>query len=141
MSNRSAVYFSVRGLVKQNNKILLIHERGGKEHWETPGGSLKPKEPVIQTLHREMIEELGTDVKVLNKMPFFFHTQYKGNSVLLCYFFVKPLGKLKITKKGSEEVLAHKYFSKKELLALKKSKKLMIFDAECLNQLSKILNI
>jgi 8-oxo-dGTP pyrophosphatase MutT (NUDIX family) len=52
---------AVRGIIKNNNKYLLIHSKYGDHKF--PGGGLKQGESLEQTLLREVQEETGYLVK------------------------------------------------------------------------------
>ncbi|MFH1473344.1 MAG: NUDIX hydrolase [Candidatus Aenigmatarchaeota archaeon] len=131
------IYLSSRAIIRRGKKILLIRE---EEHWETPGGKLEPDENPIQNVHREMKEELGTRVKILDRVPYFYKRVYKGNHTVMCYFFIKLLGKPKITK-DNHEALEIKFLSKKEIMKLKREKNLMGWDSICLPKIMKELGL
>ena len=130
-------FYCGRALIKNGKKILLVRS---VDHWETPGGKLETNENPIQNIHREMKEELGTKIKILNKMPYFYKGFYKKNYTLLFYFPVKLLGKPIITK-DNDEVLEIKYFSKKEIMKLKRGKILMEWDAIFLPKVMKDIGL
>ena len=135
MSKKLQVIFTGRLLIIKNKKILLIRE---EEHWETPGGKLEPNETPIENIHREAIEELGTRIKLLNKVPLFYKARHKGKHIIFCYFFAKTLGRTKITE-DNYEALEIKYLSKKEILNLIKEKNMSPGDAKFLPKAMKEL--
>jgi 8-oxo-dGTP pyrophosphatase MutT (NUDIX family) len=53
----------IKGLIRnEEGKILLIHTRawgGSPEYWDIPGGRMDPGESFLQTLQRELQEEIG----------------------------------------------------------------------------------
>jgi 8-oxo-dGTP pyrophosphatase MutT (NUDIX family) len=58
------------GCVIRDNagKILLLHRNTVKlQQWELPGGKIEPNEEPTATAIREIFEELGVKVKVLNE--------------------------------------------------------------------------
>ena len=63
------MHTSVRGIVKTKEGIVLIHrikpqEDGTmREYYVLPGGKMEPGEDEMQTIQREMLEELGINVK------------------------------------------------------------------------------
>ena len=53
----------VRGVIKDDNKILLCHGKG-KENWFFPGGHIDPGETAPVALKREIKEELNEECEV-----------------------------------------------------------------------------
>ena len=55
----------IKGLIRdKQGKILLLNvpKWGGNEgHWDLPGGRMEPGETFVQTLRRELQEEIGID--------------------------------------------------------------------------------
>ena len=42
--------------------ILLLNDGSGVSHWEIPGGTLEPHEHYLDTIHRELQEEVGAEI-------------------------------------------------------------------------------
>jgi 8-oxo-dGTP diphosphatase len=62
----------VCALLWRNDSILLAKRPEGKRLgglWEFPGGKVEPEETPAQTLHREIMEELGCEVEILAEHP------------------------------------------------------------------------
>jgi mutator protein MutT len=76
------------GLVFRDGK-LLITQRYSDAHlgglWEFPGGKREPKETFEECLHRELKEELGIEVRILNLVETITH-DYPEKTVLLQFF-------------------------------------------------------
>jgi len=53
---------TVRGVILKNKQILLVTGHGADFYW-TPGGGVEPGETIVETLHREIKEELGVLIK------------------------------------------------------------------------------
>ncbi|MBP7820534.1 NUDIX domain-containing protein [Candidatus Saccharibacteria bacterium] len=53
---------TVRGIILKDRRVLLVTGHGANFYW-TPGGGVEPGESAIETLHREIKEELGVKVK------------------------------------------------------------------------------
>jgi mutator protein MutT len=76
------------GLVFRGGK-LLITQRYPEAHmgglWEFPGGKREPQESFSECLQRELMEELGIEVKVLDLVESITH-QYPEKTVRLEFF-------------------------------------------------------
>jgi len=59
---------TMRGLVKQNNKILILkrhpNSRTNANCWELPGGKVDPGEDFDKALIREFDEETNLEIKI-----------------------------------------------------------------------------
>jgi len=55
---------TIRGLVIQDRKVLLVTGHDADFYW-TPGGGVETNETAEQTLRREIYEELGVTIKTL----------------------------------------------------------------------------
>ncbi len=65
------------------NKILLVQHAKGIRNWSFPGGKIELGESPEQCVHREMKEELGVNLKNLNR---FGQTKSKiDNKIIYCY--------------------------------------------------------
>ena len=49
---------TVRGIILKNKQILLVTGHGASFYW-TPGGGVESGETIVDTLYREIKEELG----------------------------------------------------------------------------------
>jgi mutator protein MutT len=76
------------GLVFRHG-LLLITQRPVEAHlgglWEFPGGKREPAETFEECLRRELHEELGIDVEVLELVESITH-EYSEKTVLLKFF-------------------------------------------------------
>ena len=59
---------TVRGIILKNKQVLLVTGHSADFYW-TPGGGVEPNETIIETLHRELKEELGVSIK--SSKPYF----------------------------------------------------------------------
>jgi ADP-ribose pyrophosphatase YjhB (NUDIX family) len=59
---------AARALVIRNGSILLLHKDGYArgERFALPGGAQEPGETLEQALNRECMEEIGTEVRILD---------------------------------------------------------------------------
>ncbi len=55
---------TIRGLIIKDRKILLVTGHGADFYW-TPGGGVEIGEIPEETLHREIKEELGVEIRTL----------------------------------------------------------------------------
>ncbi len=68
--SRSCTDVAVGILVQPDGQFLLTTRPPGKSyegHWEFPGGKLESGETVVEALTRELYEELGIQVKVIER--------------------------------------------------------------------------
>jgi len=68
---------TVRGILLKNKQILLVTGHGADFYW-TPGGGVENNETIVETLHREIKEELG--VVVTTYKPYYSY-EYKDQKV------------------------------------------------------------
>lgn len=61
-----AVLKVAAGIVRKGEQILIARRASGHlaGHWEFPGGKLEPDETPGEALQREILEELGIEIKV-----------------------------------------------------------------------------
>jgi mutator protein MutT len=76
------------GLVFRDGK-LLVTQRYSDAHlgglWEFPGGKREPHETFEECLHRELKEELGIEIQILNLIEKITH-RYPEKTVLLEFY-------------------------------------------------------
>lgn len=51
-------------IVDDEGRILCVRANYGRRGWTTPGGRVEPNESLIESLQREVREEVGCDVEV-----------------------------------------------------------------------------
>ena len=76
------------GIIRRNNLILLARRAGDDPRagkWEFPGGKIEPGESPEECLHRELIEELGIQVKITKFLGSTRHADSKRRIELLFY--------------------------------------------------------
>ena len=150
---RMPYFTSARAAIIKDNKILMgfepEHEKGLRgNHWETPGGHIEPMEDVIDGLKREIKEEIGTDVKIKEKLPFFFSysseivdKKYKGNYGIVIFFLCELTGEPDLEKATDKEFNELKFIGKEEFYELVEKNKVMVFDKEFVPKLMEKLNL
>ena len=61
---------TARGIIVKNDKLLCLrlkpYEGHKNDYWCVPGGGIDPGEPLVASVEREIIEELGVQPKVGN---------------------------------------------------------------------------
>lgn len=70
-SERMPVLNVVAALIERGDTVLACRRRPGKAlggRWEFPGGKLEPGESVRDALVREIREELGVEIDVLDEL-------------------------------------------------------------------------
>lgn len=117
MTSRNLVIDCKCLIFDERNRVLLVKE---PEHWETPGGRLKLGETPAECLVREICEELGAKVEIIDKLPIFIRKKTKrgrGNiDVLVIYFFGRLISKPKLSKrKNDEEILEIGWFNPNDI--------------------------
>ena len=81
-------------VIVEDNKVLL-NKHGIDNFWKFCGGRIEETEANVKdTAKREAKEEMGLDIKILNKEPFFFYTKKENVSVVLIHFLAKRLNKI-----------------------------------------------
>lgn len=92
------------GLLIENGKVLLMHrikDFDGKiyEYYVVPGGGALEGESLIQATVREMKEEIGIEVEVINSTPIYKYNMENGTQY---FMLVKQIGGKIGTGKGPE---------------------------------------
>jgi len=123
-SNPKKIRISVRGVLEDNGKFLLLKRSAKDKHnagvWEFPGGKLEKGQTLIKSLKREIKEEAGVSVSIINTPIVLFEIikagRYDGFSYMqIVYPAKKKGGKIKI----SNEHDAYGWFSKKKIEKMK----------------------
>ncbi len=103
----------VAAIINQKNQFLLtkrseIDEEDSqsyRDYWQLPGGSVEFGEKPEETLHREMKEELGTQVNIISLLPKIF-TEIRQNwqGVFIVYLcqLKNPHAKIILNSEASE---------------------------------------
>ncbi len=84
--NRISAY----GIAKQENKILFVRPTW-KMEFDLPGGRVEVDEKIDEGLKRELLEETGFSIKILNKTPIKTETALFYADDLDIYFDSKML--------------------------------------------------
>lgn len=107
----------VGGILIENGKILLIKRatEPNKGLWTIPGGKIKFGEKIEDALKREMLEETGLEVEILDLEDIYELIMSNGevryHYIILDYRVRRISGE----PKSSTDALELKWFSKEEL--------------------------
>lgn len=86
-------------VIVENNKVLL-NKHGDTAFWKFCGGRVENYEiNLIDNAKREVREEMGIDIKILDKEPFITFARKKTAAgaidIILVHFLAKRIGKIK----------------------------------------------
>lgn len=88
MKNDTTLYrLSAKAIIRNGRKLLLVNEDG--KHWDLPGGGVEHGESLASALRRELEEELGCRVNVVDPQLVGCWTAYvparrQGYCVAIC---------------------------------------------------------
>ncbi|MBB6500049.1 (deoxy)nucleoside triphosphate pyrophosphohydrolase [Pedobacter cryoconitis] len=89
-------------LITDYNGQVLVTQRSAVMHlplkWEFPGGKVEPGESAEACLYREIREELGVDIKILNPLPVSIYDQGDRIIRLLPFQCVLIGGEINLTE-------------------------------------------
>jgi len=85
-------------VIVENNRVLL-NKHGDDEFWKFCGGRVEEDETNLkEAAIREVKEEMGLDIEILNNNPYFFYTEKEKEgenlSVILVHFLAKRIGEV-----------------------------------------------
>lgn len=86
-------------VIVENNKVLL-NQHGEDDFWKFCGGKIEEGEfNLKQAAKREVKEEMGLEVEILNNNPYFVYTEKEEDgemlSVVLVHFLANRIGEIK----------------------------------------------
>jgi len=108
--------YTVSVMLEHRGKLLLVQEatKRIRGKWSQPAGHIEIGETPFQAAIRECREESGYRVKLTGITCIYFHPAKKDKNGYINYSFcARPIGKP--SKKIAKEIMATKWFSKKEL--------------------------
>ena len=85
-------------VIVENNKVLL-NKHGEDEFWKFCGGRIEENEINLKdSAIREVKEEMGIDIEILNNEPFFIYTEKEKDgvkvSVILAHYLARRIGEI-----------------------------------------------
>lgn len=86
-------------VIVENNKVLL-NKHGDDDFWKFCGGKIEEDEANLKdAAQREVKEEMGIEIEILNNDPYFFYTEKEisgeQTSVILAHFLADRIGEIK----------------------------------------------
>lgn len=107
-------------LIERDGRFLMVLCPRFKV-WRVPGGRAEFDETLTETLHREMLEEIGIEVRDPRFLGYgqdhqYHHMKQKETSRLLMFFHAKTTEEPKI---DPDEALEHKWVTLSEMKAIK----------------------
>ncbi|MBC8494631.1 NUDIX domain-containing protein [archaeon] len=89
---------AVKAFIVNSKEELFIVKRSSDDVqnpglWELPGGRLNVDESPFDGLKREVKEECGLDIEVLNALSVQFYEQFDGKKITMINFVCKSLNK------------------------------------------------
>ena len=119
----------VAGLIIDESKRALLVKHKKLNKWLPPGGHIKENETPDDALHREIREEVGIEVELLNvvkipergnikrqlAVPFYVNVHSVGDHDHCCFYYLcRPKGKSEL-KVNESEIEAARWFSMEEI--------------------------
>lgn len=119
VGNMPIILNAVAGAIVDADHKILLQERTDTHNWSLPGGYMEYGETFLETLNREMKEDSGLTVEVVDMVGTFeqgFTTYPNGDQaqVISRLYVVEPAGGSLLTEE-TNETLNLKYFSFSEL--------------------------
>lgn len=99
---KAAYRVTVKGIVRDGNRILFVRERG--DTWDLPGGGLEHGESLHKALRREFREELQVKIDIVDAPPIIiptWNTKF-DDPVLIIAYEVRLLSDLQTTPNVQE---------------------------------------
>ncbi len=103
---KNKIYTSVYALIKDDSGNYLFIKRSEDDSmpgvWEVPGGKMDYGEDPKDSLKREVMEEVGLSVEVLNPFCVISHVSPKKQAVRIVYKAnLKEIGDIRLSKEHS----------------------------------------
>ena len=94
----SKIIIAAGPVILENNKVLLIKD-SKDDFWKFCGGRVEDNDSNIEeTTQREVKEEMGLDIEILDNEPYFFYTEKEKDgekvSVVLAHFLARRIGEV-----------------------------------------------
>ena len=116
MENKKPVIPGMKALIVRNHKFLMVQDAHDKK-WEFPGGKVNYGETPHETLKREIKEEIGIELEILEPIGFCWSIT-EQREVVMCVIRCKTKSlDFDTTKNPADEDISEvRFFSKEEFL-------------------------
>jgi 8-oxo-dGTP pyrophosphatase MutT (NUDIX family) len=115
------VFAAVKAIIVDQDKFLVIKQDfGNKIVWDLPGGKVDYGESPIDTLHREIKEEVGIEVKITKSAGVWWFFRITDNAQVICTTFVchPKSTSVDLTQNPAEENITNfRWVTKSEFLS------------------------
>lgn len=103
-------------LVRNPNDEFLVIKRFGL--WDLPKGKLEKNESISECASREVEEETGVSVKVINELITTYHTYYRNGNVVkpTYWFYAETNGSLKTSPQTEEDIEEVRWMNRQEII-------------------------
>jgi 8-oxo-dGTP pyrophosphatase MutT (NUDIX family) len=75
----------VKCVIREGDRVLLVHHSYGPREWELPGGAVRRGEPPLTTARREIREELGVQIDDWVALGELERALYRRRDTLHCF--------------------------------------------------------
>lgn len=118
----SRIYTAVKAIIKKEGKYFLMKQTvGDKDFFDIPGGRMDYGETPHESLHREVKEEIGLEVKIEKIQGVWWFFRENDNDQVVCITFLCTVvgGSVDLDNNPDEEenISFHGWFSKDEILS------------------------
>ena len=83
-------------VIVEDNKVLL-NKSGDDDFWKFCGGKIGDSENLIETAQRRIKEEMGLEIKIINREAFLMYTKKPGEpeiDVILAHFLAEKINRV-----------------------------------------------
>ena len=105
--NKPKTRVSARGIVIRADGKIALFNKTKKNEYKLPGGGVEKRENIENAFKREILEETGCEIKIINKLGIIKEEISKNNFMQTSHVFVakviKYSSRLKLTKMEKEE--------------------------------------
>lgn len=78
-------------VIVEDNKVLL-NKHGDTDFWKFCGGQVEGTDyNLVEAAKREVKEEMGIDVEILDETPYLFYTKKDEQDVILVHYLAKRI--------------------------------------------------
>ena len=121
------VFCAVKALIQKDGNFLFIKQKVGDAFiWELPGGKVKFGESPYDTLHREVIEEIGNEIEIIKPIGMWWFIPPTNQEIqVVCNTFLCKIKNSKINLDNNpceeDDIKEYKWLSREDFLTEKYS--------------------